>query len=173
LDEVANASVENETAADSHSETIQLDFCPPDQLTKIKLDRDLQSETCCITGDRVEEGTHHQKLKETWFSVRSFGGGAICCRDFKSIVSDAVFIKLSMKHLDTFPDAYRPIRSHAIDQWNTSDLNETITRIVEYGPKSMLIAKAGASIYQDATRMPHTFIIGFLEAVCYHCEGKR
>lgn len=85
------------------------------------------------TGDarRISPRRFRGEMRRARVVVSPFGWGEICHRDFEAIAAGAALVKPSMEHLETRPDAYRAGLTYAPVAWDLSDLESTISGLLD------------------------------------------
>jgi hypothetical protein len=73
---------------------------------------------------------YYNKLKNCKLVLGAFGLGEICNREFEATLLGASFTTGNMNHLDTWPNIYRPDVTYLPLNWDMSNLNEVIERII-------------------------------------------
>jgi hypothetical protein len=59
-----------------------------------------------------------------------FGYGEVCWRDYESVMAGAVLLKPDMSHVETAPDIFLPWETYVPVNWDLSDLEDTVRRLV-------------------------------------------
>ena len=78
---------------------------------------------------KVPHTEYVRELKAAKAILSPFGWGEICGRDFEALQYGAIMVKPSMKHLDTFPNAYKEYETYVPLEWNFSDFDEVMHHI--------------------------------------------
>lgn len=74
------------------------------------------------SSDHLDRRRYLDEMRRSRLVVSPFGWGEVCFRDFEAILSGAVLVKPSMRHLETWPDVYRPHETYVPVRWDWSDL---------------------------------------------------
>lgn len=72
----------------------------------------------------------YNKLKKSILSIGTFGSGEICQRDFEATYLGSSFTTSNMDHLQTWPNIYIPEQTYLPLNWNFSNLDTVIERIL-------------------------------------------
>jgi hypothetical protein len=72
-------------------------------------------------------------------------------KDFETFISGALLLKPDMSHLETYPDLYQEDVTYVAHDWDLSDLDEQIERILADYPRYLEIAEQGQNVYRSHT----------------------
>ena len=79
---------------------------------------------------KKNQTTFYQNLKNSILSIGTFGRGEICQRDFEAIYFGSSFTTSDMSHIETWPNIYIPEKTYLPLNWDFSNLENVIERIV-------------------------------------------
>jgi hypothetical protein len=84
-----------------------------------------------FTSGFLEKKQYLSEMKQAAAVLSPFGWGEVCYRDFEACLVGAVLIKPKMDHLLTWPDSYRPWETYAPVEWDASDLDSAVSRVLD------------------------------------------
>lgn len=90
-----------------------------------------------------------QELRDSRAILSPFGWGEICWRDAEAFICGAALIKPDMAHLETWPELYIPNETYLPLRWDLSDLDETLTELVQNPAWFARIAAQGQAAYRQ------------------------
>lgn len=107
-----------------------------------------------VVSDRVETKKlntfeYWSELRNTKILLSPFGHGEVCHRDFEGFLSGCLVIKPRMDHLETWPPVYEANETIVEVEWDMSDLEETVDRMIEHEDERQRIAQQGQRRYQQ------------------------
>lgn len=70
------------------------------------------------------------EMRRSKIGFSPFGYGEVCWRDYESVMAGAVLLKPDMSHIETAPDIFVPWETYVPVNWDLSDFEETVRRLV-------------------------------------------
>ncbi|MCM2268744.1 MAG: glycosyltransferase [Thermoanaerobaculia bacterium] len=96
------------------------------------------------------------EMERARLAISPFGWGEVCWRDFEAILCGCLLVKPSMRHVETWPDVYRPFETYLPVRWDWSDLatvcrpyleDESLRRRLADAARARLLAELGEAAF--------------------------
>jgi hypothetical protein len=101
--------------------------------------------------DRVSKIAYYRELRNSKIVTSPFGYSEVNYKDFETFISGGLLLKPDMSHLETYPDLYHEDVTFVAHDWDLSDLEEKVERILADYPRYLEIAVNGQNAYRDHT----------------------
>ncbi len=107
-----------------------------------------------VPTDRVGRGQYFAELRASRAVLSPFGLGEICYRDFETFLAGSALVKPDMSHMQTWPDLYRADETMFSFQWDFSDFDAVVQRVIDNPANALAIAQAGQERYRHYLAEP-------------------
>lgn len=101
--------------------------------------------------DRVSKITYFRELRNSKIVTSPFGFSEVNYKDFETFIAGALLLKPDMSHLETYPNLYQADVTYLAHDWDLSDLDEKVERVLADYPRYLEIAENGQNLYRDHT----------------------
>ncbi len=117
-------------------------------------------------GGRLSSSRYRVVMEHTKIAPSPFGWGEIGVRDYEAFMYGCVLLKPDVEHMETWPDLFVKDETYVAVDWDFSNLDETIEKLLEDKDRQLKIASNG----QDAYRK--SISITGMEEFCNHFVEK-
>lgn len=107
---------------------------------------------------------YREEMGKSRIVVSPYNWGEVCYRDFEAFAFGCVLLKPDMSHLRTYPSWYNEDDTYIPFQWDFSDFEENISRVIDNYNDYIQIAENGQRLLYEY-RMDQRKRIEFVEHI--------
>ena len=97
---------------------------------------------------KVSQKEYDAEVRNSKALLSPFGWGEICTRDFEAFRNGALLIKPKMDHMVTYPDVFLKNKTFVEINWDFTDLEEKLGKVLNNKGEYLRIAKEGQNLYR-------------------------
>jgi hypothetical protein len=101
--------------------------------------------------DRISKFAYFRELRNSKIVTSPFGYSEVNYKDFETFISGGLLLKPDMSHLETYPDLFQDDVTFVSHDWDLSNLEEKVDRILSDYPRYLEIAANGQDTYRSHT----------------------
>jgi hypothetical protein len=125
---------------------------------------------------KISRRRYVQELARSKLVVSPFGFGEITLKDFETFLAGALLLKPDMSHVETWPDLFRAGETMVSHDWDLSDFDAVIERVLADYARYVEVAREGQRRYRHCLAEAEPFIehlAGLLKAASASRDGSR
>ena len=124
--------------------------------------------------ERVSKINYFKELRDSKIVTSPFGYSEVNYKDFETFITGGLLLKPDMSHLETYPNFYQADVTYLAHDWDLTDIEEKVDRVLSDYSGHLHIAENGQNLYREYTvgRSAHERFVSYFLDLLAEAAGE-